>query len=76
MICLAVAVDPLCEASHNVTNRQMFTFARGSIGVFNYAITELSDGVIEYANRSSGESEHLPVGDVVTRLTEWVNSDR
>ncbi len=36
----------------------------------------LSDGVIEYANRSSGESEHLPVGDVVTRLTEWVNSDR
>ena len=36
----------------------------------------LSDGVIEYANRSSGESENLPVGDVVTRLTEWVNSDR
>ena len=36
----------------------------------------LSDGVIEYANRSSGESEHLPVNDVVTRLTEWVNSDR
>ena len=35
----------------------------------------LKDGVVEYANRSTGDSENLSVGDVVSVISGRVNKE-